>query len=127
MKFNKLTLATSTVMSIFVISAHANEVQLIVNKPMEVVYRLAYQDQGKNPVLSEPMTISINENYTIPVDLNNHLAAGIVIDSVAGHVLPDTAKQFNKPEQCSLATDANMRMGKLTLTSDKKVINCRRD
>jgi hypothetical protein len=127
MKFNNLTLGIFASMSIFAIAAEANEVKLVVNKPMAVTYRLAYQDRGKEPVLGERTSIQVNDNYAIPVDLSNHKTVGVVIESVAGRTLPATANQFNQPKQCSLATDSRKTSGNLILSADKKTINCRRE
>lgn len=106
-------------------AAQANEIQLTVNKPMNITYRIAYQDQGSQPVLSEPQSVQVDKDLIIPINLSNHTLAGIVIVSTDGHVLPDKANQFNQPNQCSITTDSEKTSGKLAISLEKKQINCK--
>ncbi len=105
-------------------AVHANEVKLTVNKPMQIVYQLAYQDKGSHALLEEMKTIQVDDSYIIPINLNQHMAAGVVIDSVDGHVLPATANQFNQHHQCSIATNLANTKGELKLSGYKKKIEC---
>lgn len=124
MHFKKLTISLLILSTAAIKIAHANEVKLTVNKPMQVIYQLAYQDKGSRPVLSEAQTIQVNDIFIIPFDLNDHTAAGIVIDSVDGHVLPPTANQFNQSQQCSIATNTIHPKGELKLRGYPKKIEC---
>ncbi len=124
MHFKKLAIGLLILSTTVIESAHANEVKLTVNKPMQVIYRLAYQDKVGGSVLSEAHTIQVNDIFIIPVDLNNHTAAGVVIDSVDGHALPSTANQFNQSQQCSIATNTLHPTGELTLHGYPKKIQC---
>lgn len=124
MHFKKLAIGLLILSTAAIETAHANEVKLTVNKPMQVIYRLAYQDKGSQPVLSEAHTIQVNDILIIPFDLNNHLAAGVVIDSVDGHALPSTANQFNQSQQCSVTTSTIHPTGELKLRGYTKKIEC---
>lgn len=125
MNFKKLTMNCFISVACFTGAAQANEVQLTVNKPMNVTYRVAYQDQGSQPVLGELQSAQIDKDLIIPINLSNHMVAGLVVASVDGHVLPDTANQFNQPNQCSITTDSEKTSGKLAISLEKKQINCK--
>lgn len=126
MKFNSFSLVSLSLLSVFAMSAQANEVHLITKKPTKIEYRLAYEDQGQEPIFGATQMVQVNGNYNIPLALASHQAVGVVIESVNGHVLPDTAKQFNKEEQCSIATNSLNTGGKLYFNADKHSITCSR-
>lgn len=125
MKCIKLAMIFLASTVFFASVTHANEVRLTVNKPMNITYRLAYQDPGSEPVLSELQSIWVDKSVTIPVNLDNHMVAGMVPVSVDGHPLPDTANHFNQPNQCSMTTDAKIASGEIAFFMDGKKGTCK--
>lgn len=124
MNFKKLTLGFLILSTTVIKTAYANEVKLTINKPAQIVYRLAYQDKNQNPVLGVAQTIQLNDTYIIPIHLDHHQAAGVVIESIEGHQLPSTANQFNQPQQCSMATTKIKKIGEMSLGIENKRITC---
>ena len=94
-------------------TAQANEVLFTANQPMKIIFRIAHLNHNGQPIFSEPQSKDINKNTTIPIDMNNHDLAGLVILSVNGHELPPSANQFNQPKQCSMTTDKTKATGAL--------------
>lgn len=124
MKFKRLAVSFLILSAMTIEAAHANEVKLTVNKPVQIVYQLAYQDKGSPTVLDAAKTIQIDDSAIIPVNLDQHAIAGLVIDSIDGHALPTSVNQFNKHHQCSIATNLTNTKGELRLSAYKKKIQC---
>lgn len=120
----KINLTLLSTAFCFAGTAYANEVRLTTHNPTDVTYRLAYQEPGKQPVLGELRSIRLDKTINIPVDLNHHMVAGIVIASVGGRELPEKANQFNHANRCSLATDDKVTGGELEFTLEPHRITC---
>lgn len=125
MNFKKLTMVFLTSAACFTGSAQANEVQISVNKPMNITYRLAYQDSGSEPVLSKLLSVQVDKDIIMPIELDKHSLVGIVLVSADGRFLPDTANQFNKPNQCSMTTDATHTSGEVAFFIETKKAACK--
>lgn len=125
MNVKKLRMAFLTSILCFSVVVQANEVRLTVNKPINITYRLAYQDTGNKPVLGELQSVQVDKSISIPINLNNHAVVGIVPVSADGHVLPNTANQFNQPNQCSMTTNAQKTSGELAFIIETKKATCK--
>lgn len=104
----------------------ANQVMLINasedQKPMTIVYKIAHKNPGQATVYSESIKTTVTNQKTIPVELDGYILAGVVPTVINGHRLPDF--QFDVPDQCSMATDADHPSGSLTFTVDKHKATC---
>ena len=124
MKFKRLGVILLACLG-FVEIAHANKVLLTANQPMKITFRVAHKNPNNQPVFGQLQSIAVNKNVNVPVSLNNYDRAGIVIISIDGHELPESANQFDQPEQCSMTTDRTKTMGTIELILSKHSINCR--
>lgn len=106
------------------VTAHANVVRIIVNKPMQITYRIAHQNLGQKVVLGEEQTIKLDKQVEIPVELDNYVVAGVVPTKVGEHVLPNSATQFNQPNQCSMTTSKAKPNGTLEFKLNGSHGNC---
>lgn len=104
---------------------HANQIQLVVNKPMDITYKIAHKNKGGQTELSSLRTARIERSLTIPVKLHDYSLAGIVLVSIDGHQLPEDITEFDQPKKCSMTTDKQRRIGKLDLTLQQRSITCR--
>jgi len=125
MNFKALTMFVLISVACFAGYAQANNVKLKVNKPMNITYRLAYQDSEREPVLGSLQSVQVDHGMMIPLSLDNHSVVGIVLVSSDGHVLPDTANRFNQPNQCSMTTDRNKTSGEVSFIVEKKQAICK--
>lgn len=124
MKYNIMKLTSLTFLLGAGSLAMANEVTYVVNKPFELVYQVAHQNPGHQPVLGARQTIHIDQQATLPVDLKGYQLAGIVTDNVDGHELPLEAKQFGQWDSCTVSTDSHHTGGTLTVTGKPHEIKC---
>lgn len=109
----------------FAMTAHANEVVLSANQPMKIAFRVAHKNKNAQPVYGELQTVNLNKNYRVPIPLDNYDRAGIIVVSANGHVLPPSANQFDRPEQCSMTTDKTKKSGSLEFAMTKQTLSCR--
>lgn len=113
-------------------TAHANEVTVKINKPTQVTYRIAHQNTGQSVQLGEFKTIQVHEwektdngyQIVIPVNLDGYDYAGVMTVAIAGHKLPLSVNQFNKPKQCSMTTNNQTTSGTLKLSIENHKASC---
>ena len=126
MKFKRMCVLALSGFCFAAATAHANKVLLTANQPTKITFKVAHKNKGNEIVYGEIKSVDVNKKaLTIPVDLNGYDLAGIVIVSADGHTLPDTANQFDQPEQCSMTTNKNKSTGKLVFIMDAHTASCR--
>ncbi|OGT30765.1 MAG: hypothetical protein A3E87_07370 [Gammaproteobacteria bacterium RIFCSPHIGHO2_12_FULL_35_23] len=115
----KVKLALLGLLSGATLSAMANQVHIQNvsqdKTPLAINYQIAHQDANQQVILSEIKTAELSNSVDIPVNLGTYRYAGIVLDGVNGHEIPDTYKQFLVPGSCSVATDLIHPQGRLNL------------
>jgi hypothetical protein len=113
------------VLTAFASASFANNIQITSgdDKGYEVVFRVAHQMLGAEPVFSAERIVKIPPHASIDFELNDYDLAGIVPILINGHVIPSHINQFGQPQQCSVATNKAKSSGVLEVTlSDKKLL-----
>ena len=105
--------------------ANANTIQLTVNRPVNITYKIAHKNREGQIEMSSLRSARVDRSLTIPVKLLDYSLAGIVLVSVDGHELPPEITQFDKPKQCSMTTDRNRPSGRLDFSLKPHSITCR--
>ncbi len=91
---------------------------------MTVVYKVAHQNKGGQPVFGPENTTKTAGIVSIPIALQGYDLVGIVPVSVDGHILPASVNQFDKKDQCSAATSKTFTTGSLTFSLEGKKLSC---
>lgn len=127
MSFKKFyaTFLASLGLTGFAGAINANTVQLTVNKPVNITYKIAHKNKEGQIELSSLRSARVDRSLTIPVKLLDYHQAGIVLISVDGHELPPEITQFDKPKQCSMTTDKERPSGRLDFSLMPHRITCR--
>jgi len=116
----RLIRATGVVAGLIMASSVlANTVRLIntspKQRPMNVVYRQAWQNRGQKVLLSPRYDLKLNRSVLLEIANHGYQRTGIVLVSIAGHKLPAYITTFATSNRCSLATDAKHPSGAIEL------------
>lgn len=127
MRFRKFyaTILASLGLTGFASAANANTIQLTVDRPVNITYKIAHKSKDGQTELSSLRSARIDGSLTIPIKLHDYSLAGIVLISVDGHQLPPEITQFDKPKQCAMATDKERPSGRLDFSLKPHSITCR--
>lgn len=122
MKFKMIALAA--LLSGVLGTATANQVILMNGSmsphPFSITYKLAYKNPNGPVIFGQPQKITLTRKPEIVrFTMHNFQLAGLVVESVAGHMLPSSANQFDKPRQCSMTTNHRNDTGSITLDWQK--------
>lgn len=104
--------------------ASANEVSLIANAPTEITYKIAHKNVAGSTEFGAEQTVHVHGSVPIEIDLDGYALGGIVPIAINGHRIPTYVTQFDRENQCSMATDGNHPTGSLTFTTSAHSFTC---
>lgn len=126
MHLQKVLVTTACITGfIFTGQAFANIVSITVDHPTKMAFQVAHKNERGETVLGEVQQVNISQQLSVPLQLEGYDMVGVIPISVNGHNLPSNVLNFDRPNQCTMTTNAAMPNGEMDFLIGDHQITCR--